>query len=297
MKVVVHPDETGNPELDVYLLQAGGTYFGSPDSTIICGNVHLGSSYHSKFVIGSNGTIYALTNNGKDIIRFAPPVPDGASAETIYQHSTFIRHLQLRSVQGKERLYFSAQAPSTPDDPNRARIFWLDDTGAPHQYWEVGKTDLLVPNPCSPGTDFALFYAGDFTFGDNDTLYLSNGNSSPCGIFRVSGAGPASVSGTPERIFQTDAFGMSDLHYDGEGGLLFTDYSSDAAKLPYRLHRFDIATKSTEIIWNLQGKAFRSFAVYPTAQLLHWKFPILKKKNIEKIPKIPRLNKRPQYTR
>lgn len=295
MKVAVYPNQTapGNPVLDVYPLQAGTLYQGPPDVTLQCGDVWFGSSYNSNFVIGEDGSVYCVVN-GRDIIRFTPPVPDGVTPEIIYHHNTWIRRLQLRMVQNVERLYFSAQAPSTPDDQNRVRIYWLDDNGGAHLYWEVGKTNLLVPNPCVSGEDFAIFYVGDFTFGENNTLYLSNGNSSPCGIFRVSGATPDSVSGTPERIFVTDACCMSDLQYDGEDGLLFTDYSDAPANLPYRLRRFDMGTTSTEIIWNQPGTHFRGFTVYPK-EIFNKKFSFITKKSfIHKIssyhPPIPPYN-------
>lgn len=270
MKVIVHPSLAGyHPVLDVYELQPGqAAYAGPPDANIACGDVWLGSSYHSTFVVGASGKIYCVIN-GMEIIAFTPPLAEGSEAELMYTHNTWIRQLALRTVQGVERLYFSAASPTTQDQ-NRVSIFWLDQNNGAHSYWQVGKNDLLVPNPCQPGEDCALFYAGDFTFGEQDRLYLSNGNSSPCGIFRVDGASPDSVAGQPERIFVTDSYSMSDFQYDGQGGLLFTDYSTDSTCLPYRLRRYDLATGNTEILWNMQGTEFRSFALYPdSGQVIH----------------------------
>jgi hypothetical protein len=283
MKIVIHPDTSaqGQPVLDVYMLEPGSTNAGPPDAQIPCGDVWLGSSYQSDFVIDSGGRVYCLIE-GKKIIRFSPPLAPGSQPEILYEHSSWIRRLALRTVQGKARLYFSASTPGTPADPNRHKFYWLDENGTAHLYWEVGKTELQVPNPCQPGEDVALFYAGDFTFREN-RLFLSNGNSIPCGVFRVAGALPDEVTGTPTRIFQTDAYAMSHLQYDGDGGLLFTEYSTDPTT-SFRLRRFDLETKSTEIIWNAGGTPFRSFAVYPEASF-QMKYPFIKTRRIVYLPK------------
>jgi hypothetical protein len=262
------------------MLEPGGANAGPPDAQIPCGDVWLGSSYHSDFAIDSDGRFYFIIE-GKTIIRFSPPLAQGSQPEILYEHTSWISRLALRTVEGKARLYFSASTPGTPADPNRHKFFWLDDNGTAHLYWEVGKTELQVPNPCQPGEDFALFYAGDFTFREN-RLFLSNGNSVPCGLFRVMGALPDQVSGTPTRIFQTDAFSMSQLQYDGAGGLLFTEYSTEAA-IAYRLRRFDLGTNHTEIIWNAGGTPFRSFAVYPEANFMK-KYAYIQKRHIVRLP-------------
>ena len=282
MNIVVHPDTSGQgqPVLDLYMLDIGSANPGPPDAQIACGDVWLGSSYQSDFAIDTDGRIYCVIQ-GKKIIRFTPPVAPGGQPELLHEHSSWIRRLALRTVEGKTRLYFSASTPGTPTDPNRHKFFWLDESGTAHLYWEVGKTELQVPNPCQPGKDVALFYAGDFTFREN-RLFLSNGNSIPCGLFRVLGAMPDQVTGTPTRIFQTDAFSMSHLQYDGAGGLLFTDYSTETA-IAYRLRRFDLLTNETSIIWNAGGTPFRSFAVYPDASF-KMKYPYIQKRHIVRLP-------------
>ena len=269
MKIIVYPDQPagGNLVLNGYVLSESGSNIPTtPDFYVDCGQVWFGSSYHPNFVAGRSGKIYCQID-GHKIIRFTPPLASQSQVEVLYQHTTWIRQLALRMITEAsgvqtERLYFSGASP-TASDGDRVQIYWLDQNGSAHPYLTIGKNDLPVPDPCQPGQDIPLFYAGEFTFNEQNTLFLSNGNCSPCGIFKIDGALPESVSGAPQRIFVTDSYSMSDLQYDGHGGLLFTDYSSDQTSWPHRLQRFDLATASTQIIWNTQGIQFRGFAVYP----------------------------------
>ncbi len=270
MKIIVYPDQHagGNVVLNGYVLSEPWSDIPTtPDFYVDCGQAWFGSSYHPNFVAGRSGKIYCQIE-GHKIIRFTPPLASQSQVEVLYQHTTWIRRLALRMITEPsgvqtERLYFSGASP-TAEDSNRVQINWLDQNGSAHTYLSIGKKDLQVPDPCQPGgLDFPLFYAGDFTFGEQNTLFLSNGNSSPCGIFKIDGALPDSVTGAPQRIFVTDSYSMSDLQYDGQGGLLFTEYSAYQTSWPYRLQRFDLATYCTQIIWNTQGTPFRGFAVYP----------------------------------
>ena len=276
MRVIVYPDQASvSPVLNGYVISAPWTNIpGAPSFQVNCGEVWFGSSHYTNFVVGQSGYIYCGIDEHK-IIRFMPPLAPGKQVEVLYQHHTWIRRLALRTVAGTERLYFSAESP-TPQDNNREQIFWLDNKGVAHPYWAVGKNDLQVPDPCHPGQNkyIPLFYSGEFTFGDNDTLFLSNGNSLPCSIFRVSNALPESVSGKPQRLFSTDAYSISDLQHDGQGGLLFSDYCTDEINhTPYRIFRFDLATQNVKVVLNPQGIPFRGFALSPsTKKTLHRKF-------------------------
>jgi hypothetical protein len=269
MKLLVYPDQSvvGNQVLNGYVLsEPWSSIPTTPDFYVDCGHAWFGSSFNPDFVVGESRKIYCI-NNGSTIVRFTPPLASSNQAEELYQHNTWIRRLALRMVMGSsgvetERLYFSAPAPTAADE-SRTQIYWLDQNGTVHPYLSIGANELQVPDPCQPKQDLAIGYAGDFTFDKQTTLYLSNGNSGPCGIFKITGALPDSISGTPQRIFVTDSYCISDLQHDGQGGLLFTDYTTNQADLPYRLRRFDLNTASTQIIWNKEGNQFRGFAVDP----------------------------------
>jgi hypothetical protein len=269
MKIVVYPNQaTLNPLLDGYVLQSPWTNIpANPDFFVSCGHAWFGSAFNPIFTVGSSGKFYCVIDGNK-IICFKPPLYPEDEAQVLYQHNTWIRRLAIRMVNGVERLYFSADSP-TAADAGRKAIYWLDGNHTPHVYWNVSAKNLQVPNPCNPGQDIPLFYIGDFTFGTGNTLYLSNGNSTPGGLFKVTGATATAVSGTPQRFFVTDSYCMSDLQFDGSNGLLFTDYTTDQSHLPYRLRRFDLTTGTVTTIWNTSGTIFRGFALYPVSKTAH----------------------------
>lgn len=266
MKVVIYRDKATAdiPILDGYTLAPPWTPIPSqPGFKVNCGRVWFGSASHAQFVVGPSGMYYCAIDGNK-IIRFKPPLAQGAQPETIYQHSTWIHRLGVRTVNGTDRLYFSGLAKSV-DDQNYHEIFWLDHTGKAHHYWSVGMDDLPLPSPCNPLQIEPMFYSGDFTFGENNTLYVSNGNCLPCGIFLVTGATADAVTGMPHSLFNTTEFSISDLQYDGQGGLLFSSFGegSDPGGLRNRVMRFDLTKGSVNTICNSSGELMRGFSVCP----------------------------------
>lgn len=107
-----------------------------------------------------------------------------------------IHYVRVRDINGEKRIYFMVMLTG----PIYA-IYFIKD-GSAILYYTVNIQDLKIPHPCSPDLDL-FFYAGDFTFGSDDTLYLSSGNllEPQVGVFQVTGAGPDSVTGSVSRIY------------------------------------------------------------------------------------------------
>jgi hypothetical protein len=127
----------------------------------------------------------------------------GASAEIkLYDHNKPIWCVRVRNVAGTDRVYFSA--PRMDTTLQGVDIYVLKG-GVASLYTAIDQTQMTFPHPCDPSQE-AYDYQGDFAFGDGDVLYLSTGNWSgfPIGIYRISGAGPDTVTGTVERIFLTE---------------------------------------------------------------------------------------------
>ena len=149
----------------------------------------------SEFDIDEDGTIYYLMSNGFKQIR---KTLIGTTTNEIdalhYEHPTYIRDLAVRRINGNPRIYFSVTGAN-----GLGVIYYLSEQNTPIEYYVVNPNDIMLFNPCT-GQDDIAYYVGDFAFGDDDTLYISNGNIAPCGIYRISGAGPDSVNGSVERI-------------------------------------------------------------------------------------------------
>jgi len=134
----------------------------------------------------------------------------GPKSETaFFEHLTQIAKVRLRNVGGKERIYFSAVNVSGPPGPEFYEIYALDQTPLgwiAKPYTAIDISLLPFPNGCNPAVPDWHRYSGDFAFGDNDTLYLSSGRFGDCvvGIYRIDGAGPDTVTGTPKRIHLGD---------------------------------------------------------------------------------------------
>jgi hypothetical protein len=214
------------------------------------------SSNASEFDIDEDGTIYYLMSNGYRQIR---KVMIGASSGVDalhYEHPTYIRDIAIRRVNGNPRLYFSATGAN-----GLAVIYYLSEQNTPIEYFSVNPSDIMLFNPCTGQNDIA-FYRGDFAFGGDDTLYISNGNIAPCGIYRITGAGPDAVHGTVERI---------SLHSDAVQGLTCDPqhhylYFRKAAQ---QIARLGLATLWEEPVYtvNLAGVEIVDIAFVP-AQIL-----------------------------
>jgi len=120
----------------------------------------------------------------------------------VYKHPMWLGAVRVRSVSGAERVYFSARKSETT---GIYEIYQLKNN-APVLYLTIDPKQLTFPNPCDETSDL-FFYSGDFAFDEGNTLYLSSGavsSSKPTmkvGVYRNTGAGPDTVTGSVERIY------------------------------------------------------------------------------------------------
>jgi hypothetical protein len=106
---------------------------------------------------------------------------------------------RVRNVGGAERVYFSG---FKSDEPFVTAIYYL--AGAtPQLYMTIDIKKLPYPHPCDPSGTEAYAWSGDFVFDSDNTLYLSSGNqaNAQVGIYRITGAGPDTITGNVERIY------------------------------------------------------------------------------------------------
>lgn len=160
-----------------------------------------------------------------------------------------IRYVRVRDVSGEKRIYFMVVS----DGPSYS-IYYIKDQSAV-LYYTVNIQDLGIPHPCS--ADLTLhFYAGDFTFGSNDTLYLSSGNllANEVGIFQVSGAGPDSVTGSVSRIYLGQGpieylcyLDPNTLYFARLGEIVSMDLSTKVVKYEYDSSQIYLKDISEEI--------------------------------------------------
>lgn len=159
-----------------------------------------------------------------------------------------IRYVRVRDINGEKRIYFMVML----DGPIYA-IYFIKD-GSATLYYTVNIQDLKVPHPCSPDLDL-FFYDGDFTFGSDDTLYLSSGNllAAQVGIFQVPGAGPDSVTGSVSRIYLGQGpiqclchVGPDTLYYSQSGEIVSLDLAALTTNSEYdasQMYLRDISEK------------------------------------------------------
>jgi hypothetical protein len=131
----------------------------------------------------------------------------GAKTDTpVYKHPIWLASVRIRTVGGVERVYFSARKDKTS---GIYEIYYLAGT-TPKLYATIDPQKLTFPNPCVPTAADWFSYSGDFTFDDSNNMYLSSGNFSgpkiglQVGIYRITGAGPDTVTGSVERIYLGD---------------------------------------------------------------------------------------------
>lgn len=121
-----------------------------------------------------------------------------SDATLVYEHPFQIHNLEQRLVGGSPRLYFSASM--TEVSGSKQAIYFLGASHNPVLYCEADDYFLPIPDPCNEG-EFNGGWRGHFAFDGGDALYLSTGNVVPAGLYRINGAGSASVSGVPVRIY------------------------------------------------------------------------------------------------
>ncbi len=129
----------------------------------------------------------------------------GCSAEVIYTHKTFVRDIAFDST---GTLHFSEASGGAGD----GKIFTLDV--------ESGDVSTVVTVSLD---DVGGFWAGNFAFDPNDTLYLSSGNRRPAMLMRHDPSGFIQVYRSEDPI-------MGFVFTDSDT-LFFADHAQDIRQL------------------------------------------------------------------
>jgi len=130
---------------------------------------------------------------------------------SFYQHPLVIRCVRTRNVNNQERVYFIALR-----DGSSADLCYLDSSKTAISYYLIDSKNFLIPDPCSPGSEFHWGQPPtQFAFDSHDNLYLTLDNTTPSGIWKIPGAGPAGVTGTISRIYSTTTGSINGLCCDG----------------------------------------------------------------------------------
>ncbi|MBK1632655.1 hypothetical protein CKO31_18285 [Thiohalocapsa halophila] len=192
----------------------------------------------------------------------------------LFEHHAQICNLEIRLVAGVPRLYFSAH--TTPDWGSPIAIYQLTGNNYPLLYCDTEGFNLPLPNPCSEG-EWDGGWRGNFAFAGASTLFLSSGNVVPSGLYKISGAGAAGVTGSPTRMFVRSDGGIWGLacisetelffhgndaiyHLDLENAGTLTVIAQDLAN-PYNSIS-DVATDLPVSAWQLK-LPWRFFALIP----------------------------------
>lgn len=182
--------------------------------------------------VGPDGVTYLADANTFDVLTWV-----GGAPQVLYHHTTYVRDVAF-DAQG--RLYLSEATGAA----GTGRIYRLDDAGA---------TLFYTVTLASVGG----FWAGNFAFAPDGTLYLSSGNRVGASIYRVTG-------GTPV-VFYTDPAGaIKGFDFDPAGNIFYADWFT-------RIYRVTPgAVRTTEMI--LPGRRLadvaavtRSIALGPEA--------------------------------
>lgn len=188
------------------------------------------------FTIAHDGTLYfiGLGYSARVIYRTQLKAP-GGQCEEHYKHTRNIRRIRARIVNGSSRIYFSSTTESGQD-----AIFYLSDQNIPVEYYVINPDDIKLYNKCTGEEDW-YWYVGDFAFAPDNTLYISNGNSVPCGVYHIPDAGPDQVIGSIERIYYDFEESVQCLASDA-------NYIYCRRALASRIYRIDRGTHQIEFL-------------------------------------------------
>jgi hypothetical protein len=185
-----------------------------------------GSVFHLGVIGGSEETIYTRPSRNLYSFAFHPYVPEKLyyvnanenkiyrSSETntgwtreevVYDHDTYVRDLAFDLDQdGDLVLYFSEATGAGAD----GKIYRIEDD-APVLY----RTIVL--------SDVDGFWAGDFAFGEDGTLYLSSGNRVPASIYEVDEEGVREIFTDTEEPIKGLVYRDGFLYYANWGTKIY----------------------------------------------------------------------------
>ncbi len=155
--------------------------------------------------------LYYVNANENKIYRSSETYTGWSREEVVYDHDTYVRDLAFDlDRDGDLVLYFSEATGAGAD----GKIYRIEDD-APVLY----RTIVL--------SDVNGFWAGDFAFGEDGTLYLSSGNRVPASIYKV------------------DEWGVQEIFTDSEEpikGLAYKDGFLYYANWGTKIYRLDLET-------------------------------------------------------
>ncbi len=173
-----------------WTVEPGGVYHTSPAGEQTLYRAPAGRIYYAK--VGPDGGLYYSDANQNRLIRAI-----GNQITVVYTHSTYLRDIAF-DPQGQ--IYFSESTGAFRD----GRIYRLENG--------VAVPFLTVSLASVDG-----FWAGNFAFAPDGTLYLSTGNRIGSHIYRISGGVPTSVYSAP-----TEA--IAGLDFDSAGNIYYADW-------------------------------------------------------------------------
>ncbi len=132
--------------------------------------------------------------------------------------SVHFQDLEVRDVDGSgnHRLYVSNACGAC--DTKRIYYINADGTGGKTLYYDLASAPIGV---ASCEGRLSSHWSGDFSFDDDNNLYISSGNHVPAAIFRVSGAGLSAVTGVPEQVFESSRSSIMDFVFENENVFYF----------------------------------------------------------------------------
>ncbi len=213
---------------------------------------------------------YCWSNGLKDIYKTHSNNPKADEDLPIYQHPTYIRDIKIRDDAVKYKFFFSAYHSET-----EGRIFFLDEQDNAVPYYTLAGSDLKVPDICNPGcyTYWSTWRGGHFAFDDKNNLYFTTGNTVPSGLFKISGAGPETVTGNVQRIYESVNFPISAIEFLKPNFLL---YSSGT-----KLFKLDLDTLESTLQYDTSDLSDK-----PIQNISLMEGGFKKKFNIKKAPSI-----------
>ena len=169
----------------------------------------------------------------------------------VYQNPKWIRCVRKRRVNGQERIYFLAHRDTTT-----AEIFYLTPNNLPVSYYLIHSNLFTIPDQCSPGSETHWEQPPDqLAFDSSNNLYLMLSNTTPSAIWKISGAGPDSVTGNIARIYSSPnepLYGLccdeEKLYFHGDGSIIYSFDPNTLIKSPF----FDTAQiPISESAWDI----------------------------------------------
>jgi len=204
---------TSPPPLDFYFTNAfnprGGTVYKLENGQISEYFRRSRGSLLYCFAFGPDGTLYLVNIDSFHLLK----VRDGQEIQ-VFTHNNYIRDLAFDS---NGTLYFSEDHGDAED----GKIYTLDGTTA-KLFYTVKLSEVDG------------FWGGTFNLDQDDTLWLSSGNTVPSHLYKVE-------NGVPTRVFTFEYEAMYGFYFAPGGHLVVANWASNV----YRLLAPDFKTRET----------------------------------------------------